>query len=122
MLYTRPSQLRFPGAVPALLAWADGDTEGLAERVQAFRADVPRILQSVNGALKGCSAGAVRQLARDLRARLAPFGVPQIQATVGMLEDLANAQDLGPALPLLDELDQMLTSFCSYLAKKPWIS
>ncbi len=112
---------RFPGAIPALLAWADGDTERLAEQVAAFCAAARRLVGSLAVAVAADDADTVRRTARDLCAALAHFGVPQLSAAAATLEDLGRCNDLAPAAPLVGELEAMLTRFCAYLMRKPWL-
>ncbi len=121
MLATSVSANRFPGTVPALLAWVDGDTERLADLVQNFCAEAPALVQSLSRAVTARNPQEVHRSAHRLYQTLAHFGVPQLLTAAATLEDIGRSNDLGPAAPLIDELEATLNRFCAYLAKKPWL-
>ncbi len=104
-----------------MLAGADGDTERLAEQVAIFCVAARRLVGSLAVAVAAGDADTVRWTARDLCAALAHFGVPQLSAAATTLEDLGCCNDLDPAAPLVDELEAMLTRFCAYLMRRPWL-
>ncbi len=104
-----------------MLAWADGDTERLAEQVAVFCAAARPLVESLAVAVAVGDADTVRRTARDLYAALAHFGVPQLSTAAATLEDLGRCNDLDLAAPLVDELEAMLARFCAYLLRKPWL-
>jgi HPt (histidine-containing phosphotransfer) domain-containing protein len=121
MLATCAANNRFPGTVSALLAGAEGDTDRLAESVTSFCAEAPGLLRSLARAVEAGNAQAVSRAASSLYGRLATFGVPHLRTVAATLEDYAQARDLGPAAPLVDELAAAVAGFCAYLATKPWL-
>jgi len=121
MLAATVSANRFPGTVSALLAWVDGDTERLAELVRGFCAEAPTLVSRLSLAVSTGNPQEVHRAAHSLYGALIHFGVPQLLAMAATLEDLGGSNDLGPAAPLIDELEATLSRFCAYLAKKPWL-
>ncbi len=121
MLTMRTEINRFPGAVPAVLSWAGGDTERLAELVECFCAQTRVLSLSLSRDLKAKDALALRRDARRLYEMLGTYGVPGLRTAAATLEDLGRTNDLGQATALVEELDAALGSFCAYLAQKPWL-
>ena len=121
MLATCPRVHQFPGTVPALLAWANGECERLPGFVTSTSAEATTLLQTLEGAVAARNAPAVRMAAHRLHAVLAHFGVPQLLASAALLEDLASSDDLGPAVGVVDELGALLPAFWAYLTRKPWL-
>ena len=121
MLATSPRVHQYPGAVPALLAWAHGESERLPEFVATFCAEATSLHNQLAAAVTASDAQEVYQAACRLRRLLAHVGVPQLYAVAAALEDLARTKDLGPAVSLVEELGAVLPGFCAYLARKPWL-
>ena len=121
MLATCAANNRFPGAVSALLAWADGDADRLAETVTSFRAQAPGLVRSLERDAISGNPQAVIRAAHSLYGMLSHFGVPQLCTITATIEDCGRARDLGPAAPLIEELEAALGRFCDYLATRPWI-
>ncbi len=121
MLATSARVHQFPGTVPALLAWAHGESERLPGFVACARSDATTLLHTIADGVTARNAATVRSAAQRLYALLAHFGVPQISTTAAMVEDLARSNDLGSAAPLVEELETILPTFWAYVAKKPWL-
>jgi HPt (histidine-containing phosphotransfer) domain-containing protein len=121
MLASSIGSNKYPGTVPALLTWAEGDTERLAEQVPAVCSDAAALLSTLARSVAKHDVQAVRRTAHRLYLLFRPFGVPQLRATVAAIEDLGMANDLGPAAPLVDDLESMFTGLCAFVEKKPWL-
>lgn len=121
MLATQTAINRFPGTVPALLAWSDGDGNRVAESVTSFCATAPRLARSLAQSLRAGNAQGVSRAAHDLHVILEHFGVPQIVTIAATIEDYGRARDLAATASLIDELEALLTRFCTYLATTPWM-
>ena len=121
MLTKIVSAHKFPGAVPALLTWADGDSEYLADLVASFCAEVPQLVRSLSREAGAGNSQAVCRAAQHLQGKLVHVGVPELGSLAATIEDLGRTRDLGAAAPLVDELEVILDGLCAYLAKKPWI-
>ncbi len=121
MLATCPRVNRFPGAVPALLTWANGESERLPDFVATACEEATSLLHVLVEGVETGNAPNVRAAARRLHALLGHFGVPQLCTTADTIEDFARMNDLGAAAPLVEELGAVLPGFCAYLAKKPWL-
>ncbi len=89
MLAISPRVHQFPGAVPALLAWAHGESERLPEFVATFYGEATSLHDQLAEAVNAGDAQGVYQAATRLRRLLANVGVPQLYATAAALEDLA---------------------------------
>ena len=121
MLATRPLVNQFPGAVPALLVWAKGESERLPDLAASSSAEAASLLHALALAVDARDAQRVRQAACHLHGILGKLGVPQLCTAATTLEYLGRTNDLGPAAPMVEELGAVLNGFCAYLAKKPWL-
>ncbi len=121
MLATAPRALQFPGVIPALLTWANGECERLPALITSAQAEATTLLTTLAAAVHDRDTHRTRAAAHRLHAVLAPFGVPQLSATAAMLEDLAGSREFGPTGCLLDDLGALLPALWAYLAKNPWL-
>jgi HPt (histidine-containing phosphotransfer) domain-containing protein len=121
MLATCPSTNRFSGAVPALLVWANGDMERLADLTAGFCPNADGLDRTLSRELEASNAQEVRRAAHILDGLLSNLGVPQLRVAAATLEEFARTNDLESALSVIDELSATLHHFSTFLAKKPWL-
>ncbi len=121
MISTSIATNRYPGAVPALLAWVDGDTERLGTLVTTFCAEAPSLVRSISRDLETGSHDGLPQKIARLQKCLEPFGVPQLRAAAASLGDLCRLKEWGQLIPLVEEMQSLLNGFCGYLTRKPWL-
>ena len=96
MLGTRPLVHQFPGAVPALLVWAKGESERLPDLAASFSAEAATLLHALALAGDARDAQRVRQAARHLYGILGKLGVPQLCTAATTLEYLGRTTTWDP--------------------------
>ena len=86
------------------------------ELTTLFLEDTPVRIASARAALAGGDASAVRALAHMIKSSAGQMGAPRMQHICERLEDPAGSLEMAPAL---DELDEELSRYRSWLQTTP---
>jgi HPt (histidine-containing phosphotransfer) domain-containing protein len=91
-----------------LLAMTGGDPAFLAELIDSYLEDAPKLLQSMHEALANGDAETLRRSAHSLKSNSASFGAFELARRCQALEDLAKRGDLALASEALAGLEAEL--------------
>ena len=96
---------RDPAIAAALEALGGGDPQFLAELIETFLEDAPRLLSQLRTAVDAGDAGTVRLEAHGLKSNGAEFGALALAEGCSSLEALGRDGRLAGATALLDQVD-----------------
>jgi HPt (histidine-containing phosphotransfer) domain-containing protein len=89
----------------ALRERVEGDAELLAEIVELFLEDSPRLMGEVRAAVAAGDAGALKRAAHTLKGAASNFGAAAVVAACLELEAMSRSGDLAAAVPARDRLE-----------------
>ena len=109
-------------ALDVALAQVDGDTELLAEVINLFLSDCPRMLNRIRQAFDRKDASALREAAHSMKGTLGAFGAHAAVGAAYALEQGARDGDLSATpdlyLRLEQEISNILPALAGYLGAK----
>jgi PAS domain S-box-containing protein len=91
-----------------LLARVEGDHELLAELVEIFRAEYPRLLASLRRSVADADAPGLQEWAHALKGTVGNFGARSATAAAGALERMGQENSLAGAEPAVARLAEAL--------------
>jgi HPt (histidine-containing phosphotransfer) domain-containing protein len=83
-----------------------GGDDFLAEMIDEFLADAPKLLTTLRGALEGNEADELRRAAHTLKSNGATFGAGEFSERCGELEERAKNGELTGASELIDGIER----------------
>ena len=112
-----PRETAVEGPIDAadLLARVNGDRELLAELVELFRGDYPKLLEEIRSALGRGDAEALRHAAHTLKGAVGNFSAESAVEAARNLEDIGREDDLSGAEAAVHTLEQELEQLGSVL-------
>jgi HPt (histidine-containing phosphotransfer) domain-containing protein len=93
----------------ALLERVDGDLDLLAELVETFEVECPRLLNATREAVAGADSHALERAAHSLKGSIGTFCAPAAFEAAGRLEQLGRDGDLTEAEAALTALEAEIT-------------
>lgn len=106
-------------ALDQLLETVGGDESFLAELIQTFLEEAPRMLAEIRQALGEQDAEHLRRAAHSLKSNAAQFGAGQLQALSLQIEQLGKADDLDRAAPLIGKAEAEFQTVRTALESTP---
>jgi HPt (histidine-containing phosphotransfer) domain-containing protein len=100
----------------AVLARTGGDVDLLRELVELYRADYPRLLAEIRGAVGANDAARLRRAAHTLKGAAGTFGAEQVCAEALRLEAMGRDGTLAGAAEAGAALEEALRRFEPVLA------
>jgi CheY-like chemotaxis protein len=106
-----PSQASAPEVFdPAeLLQRTEGDRALVADMIDIFRVDAPRLVTELQGAFDRADADAVQRIAHTLKGSVGLFGAPQAASLAQAVETTARGGDLSSAGASVTALSRAVT-------------
>lgn len=101
----------------ALLTITEGNRELLADLVQLFRTEGPRLVREMRDAIATSDAAVLRRAAHTLAGNARMFSAPKLAETAREVERVAVAGDLANASQRLPEIEAAVGDLCSGLAE-----
>lgn len=99
----------------SLLRTLRGSTPAAARVAQAFLDDCPRVTQRLREALRDGDRTTLQHLAHRLKGNAGILRAPVVRRAAETFESHIDGEDLGPAEPLLRELEAGLARLCDAL-------
>jgi len=93
-------------ALDGLLDSVGGDKEFLAELLQTYFADAPKLFETMRAALAAGSADEFRRAAHSLKSNSASFGAMLLSRMSKELEDMGKAGTLDGAGPKIAQAEE----------------